>query len=69
MVAQISRKDAEKFKPRKCEVNDKPATVGKRIGYNSGMYGWNWDLVVYRGKYYVYGYRNFPKTYGKYKGE
>lgn len=30
------------------------------IGYNSGVYGWNWDCYKV-GKYYVVsGYRSFP---------
>lgn len=30
------------------------------IGYNAGMYGWNWDCYKV-GKYYVVsGYRSFP---------
>ena len=69
MVAEFSKKEAEIFKPRMCGENDKPAREGVRIGVNRGLYGWNWSLMLYRGKYYVYGYRNFPKTYGKYKGE
>ena len=68
MIAKMTKWDAESYKPRKCKVNEPPATKGKRIGYNSGLYGWNWDLVEYRGRYYVYGYRSFPKTFGEYKG-
>ena len=31
------------------------------IGYNAGVYGWNWDCYAV-GKYYVInGYRSFPK--------
>lgn len=65
---QISRKEAETYRPKMCKVNEKPARYGETIGYNAGIYGWNWDLVLYRGKYYVWGYRSFPKTFGRYTG-
>lgn len=68
-IPQITREEAEKYKPRLAKPSDDKIELhGKRIAYNSGKYGWNWDLILYRGKYYVVGYRNFPKTYGKYKG-
>ena len=69
MKYKITRKEAEKFKPRYCKLSDKPVDKGKAIAYNSGVYGWNWDLIEYRGRYYVAGYRSFPKTFGEYKGE
>lgn len=69
MIVELTRKDAEKFKPLECKINEAPAEKGIDIGYNHGKVGWNWSLVKYKGRYYVYGYRNFPKTYGKYKGE
>lgn len=66
---KISRKQAEAFKPKFAEYGTSvPWNKGEHIAYNSGMYGWNWDLILYRGNYYVAGYRNFPKTFGEYKG-
>lgn len=69
MKAEITRKEAERFKPRMAKIGSVPDLKGKHIAYNKGLYGWNWDLIEYRGRYYVAGYRSFPKTYGKYKGE
>ena len=67
---EMTRKDAEKFKPRFAEYGASvPWIKGEHIGFNTGKYGWNWDLILYRGKYYVAGYRNFPKTFGEYRGE
>ena len=67
---KMTRKEAEKFKPSFAEYGiSKPWKEGKHIAYNSGVYGWNWDLILYRGRYYVAGYRSFPKTFGEYKGE
>lgn len=63
--ARISRKDAERFRPIFIHYAQEPMwTKGDHIAYNAGTYGWNWDLIEYRGKFYVSGYRNFPKTYG-----
>lgn len=31
-----------------------------RIGYNSGMYGWNWDAHIIHGVVFCNGYRNIP---------
>ena len=36
-------------------------SVLERVGYNSGEFGWNWDLYNYGGVAIVTGYRNFPK--------
>ena len=69
MKAEITRKEAEKFKPRMAKIDSVPDLKGKHIAYNKGLYGWNWDLIEYRGRYYVAGYRSFPKTFGEYKGE
>ena len=30
------------------------------VGYNSGMYGWNWDAYYVHGVVIVTGYRNLP---------
>lgn len=66
---KMTRKEAERFKPAFAEYgSSKPWNEGEHIAYNAGVYGWNWDLILYRGKYYVAGYRSFPKTFGKYKG-
>lgn len=68
--AQITRKEAEKYKPRYAEYGNGPVwNKGEHIAYNAGVYGWNWDLILYRGRYYVAGYRSFPKTFGEYRGE
>lgn len=35
-----------------------------KIGYNSGIFGWNWSAykkVGNRCTWYIQGYRNFPK--------
>lgn len=62
-----------KFKTTKKEVEDNYVLTairyaqepmwskGEHIAYNAGYYGWNWDLIKYRGKYYISGYRNYPK--------
>lgn len=31
---------------------------GVKLGYNSGIYGWNWDAYLVDGVIYCYGYRN-----------
>lgn len=65
---EMSRKQAERFKPSLAEYGHGPVwEKGKHIAYNKGIYGWNWDLIQYRGRFYVAGYRNFPKTFGEYK--
>lgn len=69
MKFKITRKQAEKYKPRFCQIGSKPEVKGDHIAYNTGTYGWNWDLIEYRGRYYVAGYRSFPKMFGEYKGE
>ena len=41
-----------------------------KIGYNSGIFGWNWSAYKKVGEpntWYVQGYRNFPK--GKFVDE
>ena len=63
--AEITRKQAEHlFKPLigagYCE--DPIWSKGEHIAYNRGMYGWNWDIIKYKGKFYVAGYRKYPKT-------
>lgn len=32
----------------------------ERIGYNSGIYGWNWDAYFIHGVVFCEGYRNLP---------
>lgn len=32
---------------------------GNHFAYNAGVYGWNFDLIEYNGKYYISGYRNY----------
>ncbi len=36
----------------------------REIGYNAGIYGWNWSAYQKDGDatWYIQGYRNFPKT-------
>ena len=68
MKAKITRKEAERYKPKWAEYGSGPVwNKGDHIAYNSGVYGWNWDLIKYNGEYYVAGYRSFPKIWGKYK--
>ena len=58
---KMSRSDAKAFHPTKVRYAQEPMwSKGEHIGYNSGVNGWNWDLIKYRGKYYVSGYRNLP---------
>lgn len=33
-------------------------TEGVKLGYNTGVYGWNWDAFYFNGIVYCYGYRN-----------
>lgn len=68
MKVRMTKAEAESYHPRLAKIGSTPDFKGKHIGYNSGMYGWNWDLIEYRGRYYVAGYRSFPKTFGEYKG-
>ena len=66
---KITRKEAEAYRPIFAHYAVEPLwSKGEHVAYNAGVYGWNWDLIRYRGKYYVSGYRSFPKTFGKYKG-
>lgn len=66
--AQITKKEAEEFSPILIGYGEEPYwSQGDHIAYNKGAYGWNWDLIKYKGKYYVGGYGNFPKTVGKTK--
>lgn len=42
----------------------------KKIGYNSGVYGWNWSAYLYKNNMdiiFIEGYRSFPKTNGRIK--
>ena len=36
----------------------------KKLGYNSGVYGWNYSVYYNEidNNYYIAGYRNFPKS-------
>lgn len=36
-----------------------------RSGYNSGIYGWNWDAYVINGVVFCCGYRNLPGSITK----
>ena len=36
-----------------------------RIGYNSGIYGWNWDAYIINGVVFCCGYRNLPGSITK----
>lgn len=65
---RMTRKDAERFKPFEAKIDSVVWDKGTHIGSNFGRFGWNWDLILYRGKYYVAGHRSFPKTFGMYKG-
>lgn len=61
--AKITRKEAEELNPIAISYCQEPMwSKGDHVAYNSGYYGWNWDLIKYRGRYYVSGYRNYPKT-------
>ena len=67
--ARITKKEAEKFDPTWIPYALEPMwSKGDHIAYNKGAYGWNWDLILYKGEYYVSGYRSFPKTKKKYLG-
>lgn len=61
---EITRKQAEDlFNPIGAGYGEDPYwSKGEHIAYNKGLYGWNWDIIKYRGKFYVAGYRNYPKT-------
>lgn len=65
MKVRITRKQAELFHPHKMPYcgetqEEKDAwNYGNHIAYNRGIYGWNWDLIEYNGKYYISGYRNY----------
>ena len=46
------------------------ANLIKKIGYNSGVYGWNWSAYIYKNNMdiiFIEGYRHFPKTNGDIK--
>lgn len=46
------------------------ANLVKKIGYNSGVYGWNWSAYIYKNNMdiiFIEGYRGFPKTNGRVK--
>ena len=65
---KITRKEAESFRPIETMYCQEPMwSKGEHIAYNSGYYGWNWDLIKYRGKYYISGYRNYPKCVSRYR--
>lgn len=43
------------------------ANLIKKIGYNAGVYGWNWSAYIYENNLdiiFIEGYRQFPKTNG-----
>lgn len=33
----------------------------KEIGYNAGVYGWNWTAYIYEGAIWCHGYRNLVR--------
>lgn len=44
----------------------------QKIGYNSGVYGWNWSAYIYKNNLdiiFIEGYRSFPKTNGRIKSD
>lgn len=44
----------------------------QKIGYNSGVYGWNWSAYICKNNLdivFIEGYRHFPKTNGKIKND
>lgn len=47
------------------KLNDKQINIIKKdyqpIGYNAGVYGWNYDIYFIKGKTLVYGYRPLLK--------
>lgn len=40
-------------------------TFASRSGYNSGIYGWNWDAFIINGVVFCCGYRNLPGSITK----
>ena len=57
----------------RCAEGHPGQTGCTKLGYNSGVYGWNYDvymLVKKTGVYYIVtGYRNFPKRLVKWSRE
>lgn len=48
------------------------AKLIQKIGYNSGVYGWNWSAYIYKNNMniiFIEGYRSFPKTNGDIKND
>ena len=59
---KCTRAEAEMFDPIAISYAQEPMwSKGDHIAYNAGYYGWNWDLIKYKGKYYISGYRSYPK--------
>lgn len=65
MIKRMTRKDI------KGEVVILPITADtsvnkgyEEVGFNAGVYGWNWSAYKKDSdaKWYIQGYRNFPKT-------
>lgn len=65
MKFKITRKQAMSYNPIKMSYcgttpEEREAWVmGNHFAYNAGVYGWNFDLIEYNGKYYISGYRNY----------
>lgn len=72
--AKMTNKDLIRYEPVLIQIAGSKTErniweKGDHIGYNSGIYGWNWDLIRYRGRYYVAGYRGIPSSIPKYKSK
>lgn len=65
MKVKFTRKQAMALNPHKMpycgeiEEEKEAWNKGNHFGYNSGVYGWNFDLIEYKGKIYISGYRNY----------
>lgn len=63
-AVKMTRKDAYRYgypivKLPHCAIKHLTTFVS-RSGYNSGIYGWNWDAFIINGVVFCCGYRNLP---------
>lgn len=69
-MTKLTRKDLQRYKEY-ARLTDREIVKGYgchyqsksenllELGYNSGIYGWNWTLYLDDGHLYIDGYRNY----------
>jgi hypothetical protein len=62
---KVTNKETASFAPIYVKTGSIEEREGVHFAYNCGVYGWNYDLIDYDGKFYITGYRVPLKYYRK----